>query len=73
MFDPTSMIDPTVFPAEIECGECGATATIEFSDLEDLPSHLSSTAQAIDYYLGDLGWEVDLIENFVHCPECATD
>jgi hypothetical protein len=73
MFDPTSMIDPTVFPAEIECADCGATATIEFSDLEDLPSHLSSTAQAIDYHLGHLGWEVDLINNFVHCPECATD
>ena len=73
MFDPTSMIDPTVFPADIECGECRATVTIEMSDLEDLPSHLSSTAQAIDYYLGDLGWEVDLMNSFVHCPECATD
>jgi len=67
------MIDPTIFPADIECGECDATVTIELSDLEHLPSHLSSTAQAIDYHLGDLGWEVDLIENFVHCPDCAGD
>jgi len=67
------MIDPTIFPADIECGECGATVTIELSDLEDLPAHLSSTAQAIDHRLGDLGWEVNLIENFVHCPDCTTD
>ena len=73
MFDPTSMIDPTVFPADIECGECRATVTIEMSDLEDLPSHLSSTAQAVDYHIGHLGWEVDLIEDSVHCPDCAAD
>jgi hypothetical protein len=73
MFDPTSIIDPTVFPADIECSECGATATIELSDLDDLPPDLSSTAQAIDYHLNGLGWEVDLMESFVHCPDCTAD
>ena len=67
------MIDPTVFPADIECSKCAATVTIELSDLEKLPSHLFSTAQAIDYHLGDLGWEVDMIDDFVHCPDCTAD
>ena len=71
MFDPASMIDPTVFPAGVGCDDCDTTVTIELSDLEGLPSHVSSTTQAIDCHLGHLGWDVDMIEKYVHCPECA--
>jgi len=66
------VVNPNIFPAEIECTECGTVTTVELDDLEDVPSHLSSTAQVIDARLGDLGWEVDLMSQTVLCPKCVT-
>jgi predicted nucleic acid-binding Zn ribbon protein len=67
------MFDERHFPYEYECDQCGATATVEHEDVQDVPSYLttSSVAAAVEHVMTQRrGWSLQAMGGAL-CPGCA--
>ncbi len=67
------MFDERHFPYEYECDDCGASATVEHEDVQDVPSYFRTrtVAEAVEHVMTEQRhWSLGSF-GASQCPECA--